>query len=140
MHCTGLNAVYQLRQTMGLGKESAPLYKLNMKQIAEKPLPKLKLKALKMDGIIQIDENSEIHGIPKAAWDYKLGNRSAIEWVLDQFKEKKPNDLTILEKFNSYRFNNYRNSAIELIKRICSVSINTMDILVNMSKRHFSDK
>jgi len=31
-----------------------------------------------------------LEGIPKTAWDYKLGNRSALEWVLDQYKEKSP--------------------------------------------------
>jgi hypothetical protein len=29
-----------------------------------------------------------------------LGNRSALEWVLDQYKEKTPKDPTIREKFN----------------------------------------
>jgi predicted helicase len=42
------------------------------------------------------------------AWDYKLGNRSAIEWVLDQHKEKKPKDPTIRKQFNTYRFANYK--------------------------------
>ncbi|WP_342021953.1 hypothetical protein [Methyloceanibacter stevinii] len=26
--------------------------------------------------------------MPEAAWSHKLGNRSAIDWVLDQHKEK----------------------------------------------------
>jgi predicted helicase len=33
----------------------------------------------------------------------KLGNRCALEWILDQYKEKKPKDPTIREKFNTYR-------------------------------------
>ncbi|MEO8587795.1 MAG: hypothetical protein ABI432_00350 [Flavobacteriales bacterium] len=33
-----------------------------------------------------------------------LGNRTALEWVLDQYKEKTPMDPTIREKFNTYRF------------------------------------
>jgi predicted helicase len=36
------------------------------------------------------------------AWDYKLGNRSALEWILDQYKEKKPKDPTIAKLFNTY--------------------------------------
>jgi len=35
--------------------------------------------------------------IPPEAWDYRLGNRSALEWILDQYKEKKPKDPTIRE-------------------------------------------
>ena len=34
-------------------------------------------------------------GVPVEAWDYRLGSRSALEWVLDQYKEKKPRDPTI---------------------------------------------
>ena len=30
-----------------------------------------------------------VAGVPPEAWDYQLGNRSAVEWVLDQYKERK---------------------------------------------------
>lgn len=33
--------------------------------------------------------------IPEECWDYKLGNRSGLEWILDQYKEKTPRDPTI---------------------------------------------
>ena len=39
-------------------------------------------------------------GVPPEAWLYKLGNRCALDWVLDQYKEKKPRDPTIREKFD----------------------------------------
>jgi len=32
----------------------------------------------------ELDENTELHGIPKQAWKYKPGNRRALEWILDQ--------------------------------------------------------
>ena len=28
----------------------------------------------------------KLHGIPAAAFDYRLGNRSALEWVIDQYR------------------------------------------------------
>ena len=40
----------------------------------------------------------------RRAWEYRLGSHSALEWVLDQYKERKPRDPTIREKFNTYRF------------------------------------
>ena len=46
---------------------------------------KPKLKADKAAGTIAIDEATTLSGIPPEAWDYKLGNRSAIEWILDQY-------------------------------------------------------
>jgi len=42
-----------------------------------------------------IDELTLLKDIPKEAWDNKLGNRSTIEWILDQYKEKKPLDPII---------------------------------------------
>ncbi|MEP6467773.1 MAG: type ISP restriction/modification enzyme, partial [Parafilimonas sp.] len=72
--------------------ETVVPYNLERKEIAVKEQPKAKLKALKDIGVIQLDENTELHNIPKQAWEYKLGNRSALEWILDQYKEKKPSD------------------------------------------------
>ena len=52
----------------------------------------------------EIDEQTTLSGVPKEAWDYKLGNRSALEWILDQYKEMKPKDKTIAERFHTYGF------------------------------------
>ncbi len=91
-----------------------------------------KLKADKTNGTIQIDRLTTLRNIPPIAWDYKLGNRSAIEWVLDQHKEKTPKDPTIRELFNTYRFADYKERAIDLIQRVCTVSIKTMEIINQM--------
>lgn len=91
--------------------------------------PKAKLKANKEEGIIEIDELTTLSRIPKEAWEYKLGNRSALEWVLDQYKEKKPSDPTIAELFDTYKFSDYKEQVIDLIRRVCSVSIDTMKIM-----------
>ncbi len=96
--------------------------------------PKVKLKADKEAGIIELDELSLLKGIPKEAWDYKLGNRSALEWVLDQYKEKKPKDPTIREKFNTYRFADYKEQVIDLLKRVTTVSVGTMEVVREIEK------
>lgn len=96
------------------------------------PKIKVKLKAVKEAGIIEIDEVTTLNGIPGEAWEYKLGNRSALEWILDQYKEKKPSDPTIAEKFNTYRFADYKDHVIDLLKRVCTVSIETMKIIQEM--------
>ena len=96
---------------------------------------KVKLKADKPQGVIAIDEHTYIHGVPDSAWAYKLGNRSALEWVLDQYKEKKYTDKTIAENFNTYRFADYKNHVIDLLKRVCTVSVETMKIIDAMSLR-----
>jgi len=93
---------------------------------------KVKLKADKLAGTIDIDEATSLHGIPEAAWEYKLGNRSALEWILDQHKEKKPSDPTIAEKFNTYRFADYKEHVIDLLQRVCTVSVRTVEIIKQM--------
>ena len=94
--------------------------------------PKAKLKADKETGMISLDERTWIDGIPPAAWDYKLGNRSALEWILDQYKEKTPKDPTIREKFNTYKFADYKEKVIDLLKRVTTVSVKTVEIMKEM--------
>jgi predicted helicase len=94
--------------------------------------PKPKLKADKSAGVIQLDEQTELHNIPVEAWEYRLGNRSALEWILDQYQEKKPKDPTIVEKFNAYRFADYKEQVIDLLMRVCTVSVETMRIVGEM--------
>jgi predicted helicase len=95
-------------------------------------LQKPKLKADKVNNKIIIDGFDELKDIPSIAWEYKLGNRSALEWILDQYKEKKPTDPTIAEKFNTYRFADYKDKVINLLKRVCTVSVETMKIINQM--------
>ena len=58
----------------------------------------------------------------------KLGNRSGVEWVLDQYKEKTPKDPTVRERFNTYRFADYKEKVIDLIGRVTRVSVETVAI------------
>lgn len=95
------------------------------------PLPKLKSEPAK--GLIIVDEDTQLTGIPREAWDYRLGNRSAIDWVLDQYKEKSPRDPTIKEKFNTYRFADYKETTIDLLARVITVSVETMKIVEAMA-------
>jgi predicted helicase len=67
-----------------------------------------------------------LRGIPTEAWEYKLGNRSALEWILDQYKESKPSDATIAEHFNTYRFADYKAVVLDLLGRVCRVSVETV--------------
>ena len=78
---------------------------------------------------------------PRAARSYswfrgieavRLGNRSALEWVLDQYKEKTPKDPTIREKFNTYRFADHKEKVVDLLMRVTRVSVETMKIIEAM--------
>jgi predicted helicase len=110
-------------EDLGEGKES---------EREEKMRVKVRLKANKEKGIIEIDEQTTLSGVPKEAWEYKLGNRSALEWILDQYKETKPKDKTIAERFDTYRFADYKERVIDLLQRVCTVSVETVKIMREM--------
>jgi predicted helicase len=75
-----------------------------------------------------------LSGVPSEAWEYKLGSRSALEWILDQYKESKPKDPTIREKFDTYRFADYKEKVIDLLMRVTTVSIRTVAVVGTMKK------
>ena len=95
--------------------------------------PRPRLKADKERGIIVIDDRTSLHGIPEDAWRYELGSRSALEWVLDQHKEKKPRDPTIRSQFDNYRLSARKERLIDLLAKICAVSVQTMEIVDGMA-------
>ncbi len=96
--------------------------------------PKPILKSQPEAGVVVIDADTQIAGIPPEAWAYRLGNRSAIDWVLDQHKEKKPRDPTIATKFNTYRFADYKESMIALLAKVVRVSVETVEITKTMTQ------
>ncbi len=116
-----------------LNYETIQPYGLQQVEIDNKANPQAKLKADKTNGVIILDDNTQLIGVPAIAWDYKLGNRSALEWILDQYKEKKPKDPTIAKLFNTYKFADYKTQVIDLLQRVCTVSVETMELVRQMS-------
>ena len=115
-----------------LGFETAEPWPLER---IEKPGPPGKplLRADKANGAIILDAKTTLTGIPKDAWRYRLGRRSALEWVLNQHKERTPKDSTIRERFNVYRFADHKERVIDLLRRLCTVGVNTMDVVDDMA-------
>ena len=115
-----------------IGFESAEPYPLE--RIDQKgEVKRVFLGADKDKGRIVLDDKTTLTGVPTDAWRYRLGNRSALEWVLDQYKERKPRDPTIAERFNTYRFADYKERVIDLLRRVCTVSVRTMEIVDGMA-------
>ena len=52
--------------------------------------------------------------------------------MLDQYKEKKPKDPTIREKFDTYRFADHKEKVIDLLARVTTVSVETVRIVAAM--------
>jgi hypothetical protein len=95
--------------------------------------PRVILRAEKAAGRVVLDSETVLDGLPAEAWGYRLGNRSGVEWVLDQHKEKTPRDATIREKFNGYRFADHKERVVGLIGRVARVSVETMAIVGAMA-------
>jgi predicted helicase len=96
--------------------------------------PKCILKSEPEGGRIVVDSETTLAGVPAEAWTYRLGNRSAIDWVLDQHKEKKPKDPTIREKFDTYRLKDHKERVIELLARVARVSVETVRIVQGLER------
>ena len=64
-----------------------------------------------------------------------MGSRSALEWVLDQYKERKPRDPTIREGFNTYRFADHKERVVDQLGRVCAVSAFTTTAVNELGPR-----
>ena len=116
-----------------IGFERVEPYGLERRD-ADRKAGKARLRADKERGVIALDERTTLAGVPAEAWEYRLGSRSALEWVLDQYKEKKPRDPTIRERFNTYRFADHKEKVIDLLQRVCTVSVRTTEIVERMER------
>jgi predicted helicase len=128
-HLMGLHIGYEGVDPWPLIRTDRPDTKARAAGVA----PKVILKSHPEDGSITLDSETTLTGIPKQAWDYRLGNRAGLEWVLDQHKEKTPKDPTIREKFNTYRFADHKEKVVDLIARVTRVSVDTMEIVAAMT-------
>ncbi|MFZ3079681.1 MAG: type ISP restriction/modification enzyme [Bellilinea sp.] len=81
---------------------------------------------------IEIDTLTTLTDIPNEVFEYQLGTYTAIGWILERYKEKTPKDPTIAEKFNTYKFSDYKEQVIDLITKVCTVSVETMKIIGQM--------
>lgn len=99
------------------------------------------IKLNKEKGIIIFDGKNRIENIPKKAFDYKIGTRSALDWIIDYYKPKKLNPQkelhhkTLIENgLNSYDYKKIREYLFELIPKVINISVETVDIFKELEK------
>ncbi|MCI4680729.1 DUF559 domain-containing protein [Rhodoblastus acidophilus] len=125
-----LHIGYESVEAWPIVRTDTPDEKARAAGVAPKPI----LKSDPVSGTIRLDTETTLSGIPPKAFDYRLGNRSGLDWILDQHKEKTPKDPTIREKFNTYRFADYKEKVIDLIARVTRVSVETVEIVEAMKR------
>ena len=67
-----------------------------------------------------------IDGIPAKAFEYRLGNRSALEWVIDQYRVKTDKRSGIVNDPNRHDDPRY---IVKLIRKVITVSLETVEIV-----------
>ena len=123
-----------------IGYESQKPWELIRRDVADekaravKQSPKPMLRSDPATGTVTIDSETTLSGIPPEAWNYVLGSRSAIDWVLDQHKEKTPKDPTIRAKFDTYRLADHKETLVTLLGQVVRVSVETMRIVEAIRK------
>ena len=67
-----------------------------------------------------------LEGIPPKVFDYRIGTRSALEWLIDQYRVKTDKRSGILNDPN--RADNPQ-SIVKLIRKVITVSLETVEIV-----------
>lgn len=70
-----------------------------------------------------------LRGIPAAAFDYRLGNRSALEWVIDQYQVSTDKRSDIVNDPNRADDPQY---ILRLIGQVITVSLETQQIIATL--------
>lgn len=82
--------------------------------------------------LVRLDENTFLTGFPKEINEYKLGLRSPVEWILDRYsppkKAKYEHEKILLKEFNSYGYHKYKDEIISLIKKMTTLTVETLRI------------
>ena len=112
--------------------EDQPQYKLDLIETPNMPLnwrvEQMKFSKDKTE--IKYNDFLTLAGIPVEAFEYRLGNRSALEWVVDQYRVKTDKRSGIVNDPNRADHETY---IVDLIRKVISVSLETVRIVERLS-------
>jgi len=116
-----------------LGYEAAPEYPLTWQTAADAKPSDLwhvrKMKLTKDKAAVVVNDALTLAGVPPAAHDYRLGNRSALDWVIDQYQTKTDARSGITSDPNRADDPQY---IVRLIGRVVTVSVETVAIVAGL--------
>ena len=111
-----------------VGYEDQPEYRLEFIENSDVPLDwrveKMRLSKDKTQ--IEYNDFLTLDGIPPKAFEYRLGNRSALEWVIDQYRVKEDKRSGIINDPNRECDPQY---IVKLIGKVIAVSLETAAIV-----------
>ena len=88
-----------------------------------------KMKLSKDKTQLKYNDFLTLDGIPPKIFEYRLGNRSALEWVVDQYRVKVDKRSGIKNDPNRAEQPRY---IVDLIARVINVSLKTVEIVENL--------
>ena len=88
-----------------------------------------KMKLSKDKTQLKYNDFLTIDGIPAAVYDYRLGTRSALEWVIDQYRVKVDKRSSIVNDPNRDDEPRY---IVDLIARVITISLKTVEIITRL--------
>ena len=105
-----------------------PAYPLTIVETPGKPInwrvEKMKLSKDKRS--IRYNDLLTLEGVPEKAFAYQLGNRSALEWVVDQYRVKVDKRSGIVNDPNREDDEQY---IVRLLGKVITVSLETLEIV-----------
>ncbi|MGH2510783.1 MAG: type ISP restriction/modification enzyme, partial [Ktedonobacteraceae bacterium] len=78
-----------------------------------------------------VSKGLTLTGIPESCWRYRLGNRSALEWVIDQYQVTKDARSGITSNPNRVDDPEY---IVRLVKQIVTVSVKTVALVEELAQ------
>ncbi len=113
--------------------EEQSQYKLDLIETPDMPLDwrVAQMKFSKDKTQIKYNDFLTLAGIPAEAFAYRLGNRSALEWVVDQYRVKTDKRSGIINDPNHTDDETY---IVDLIRKVISVSLETVGIVERLSR------
>jgi predicted helicase len=112
-----------------VGYESAKPFELQWLENPTEPLSYRvtgRMRVNKDAGTIQVNGSLTLAGIPQDAFNYVLGTRSGLEWVVDQYRCEIDDDGTVTSDPNDPHNERY---IVELIGRVTTVSLETLALV-----------
>lgn len=82
---------------------------------------------------LTVNEWLTLSGIPERCFEYRLGNRSALDWVIDQYQVSEDKKSGIRSDPNREDDPQY---IVRLVKQVVRVSMETLDIIDNLPESY----
>ena len=122
-----------------VGYEEVDAYPLHFVETPDTPLDwrveKMRLSKDKTQ--IKYNDFLTLDGIPAKAFEYRLGNRSALEWVIDQYRVKTDKRSGIVNDPNRADDEEY---IVRLVGKAIAVSLETVEIVEGLPELGISEQ